>query len=69
MTPETPLAEVAKFLEPHTAELLVYMHPEAQTLVLQIVRHTMIEWEQSDTCLDPITLGTKLHDLVVDLSF
>ena len=60
----TPIAEVAHYLAPETAELLMWEHPAIQTYVLALVRAHIIRLEEKDTCLDPITLSTELHSLV-----
>lgn len=65
MNRDTPLPEVAHILSTKTATVLMNLPPEIQEFALRSVRHTLTNWEESDVCLDPITLETVLHDFVL----
>lgn len=65
MNLDTPLPEVATFLAPVTAEALLKMPVGIQEQTLKVVRAWMFSLEMlSDDPIDPISLATRLHDVV-----
>lgn len=64
---DTPLVEVVSFLEARTAQLLVDLPYDQMEIALHAVRHFLMVVESKGVTLDPITLGTELHQLVEGL--
>lgn len=62
---DTPLTEVAHYLGREAADALLWQTPMVQDFVLRLVRIYIIDLEEKDDRLDPITLSTNLHQLVM----
>lgn len=67
MNLETELAEVVTYLPRDAAIMLEFQPANRQSAILKCVRRVLVDLEQSEVVLDPISLGTVLTSLVREL--
>ena len=65
MTPETPLAEVARLLPTEAATLLMDQSPPVQKLAVELLKGQILYWESRGVLLDPLQFDVVVTGLVV----